>query len=123
MLAGKGIALPVCPEVMGGLGVPREMSEIANGDGRKVIDKSAQVVTISGRDVSRNYISGAKKVLRLAKQYRIKKAILKSNSPACGIGYIYDGTFRRCLKRGDGVLTALLKENNIKVYSERSKKY
>ena len=55
---------------------------------------------------------------KLVVVFGIRKAILKSNSPACGSDYIYDGTFTATRKRGDGVLAALLKLNNIKVCSE-----
>ena len=80
-------------------------------------------MSMSGRDLSGKYIKGATAVLRLAKKYKIKKAILKSKSPACGIGLIYDGLFRHALKRGDGVTAAALKLNGIKIYTEISKKY
>ena len=122
-LVDNGKALPVCPEVMGGLGVPRDAAEIQGGGGKDVLIKRCRVLTISGKDVSRNYIKGAIKILQLVKKCRIKKAILKSNSPACGLNRIYDGTFTHSFRRGDGVLTAILKRNNIKVYSEKTKKY
>ena len=53
----------------------------------------------------------------------IKKAILKSNSPACGTGLIYDGTFSGKLRPGDGVFAAMLKRDGIRLYSEKTIKY
>ena len=37
----------------------------------------------------------------------VKTAILKSKSPSCGIGKVYDGSFTKKLKTGDGILVAL----------------
>ncbi len=122
VLVDRKEGLAVCPEVLGGLSIPRENSEIAGGDGRDVLAKRAKVITISGRDVSKNFINGAKRVLRLARKYKIKKAILKSRSPACGLGPIYDGTFRRHLIKGNGVLASLLLENGIMIYGEEKKR-
>ena len=45
-------------------------------------------------------------------------AILKANSPSCGSGCIYDGTFTGTLTEGDGVFAAKLKEAGIKVLTE-----
>jgi uncharacterized protein YbbK (DUF523 family) len=43
---------------------------------------------------------------------------MKAKSPSCGSGRIYDGTFTKKLIPGEGVCTKLLKNNNIKVYTE-----
>jgi len=118
-LVDEGLAIPACPEVMGGLPIPRENSEIVGGDGADVLRKAASVLTSTGIDISKNYIKGARKILSLAKRYKINKAILKSNSPACGYGHIYDGTFRKALKRGNGVLAELLHQNGIQVITEK----
>lgn len=119
-LFDRGEALAVCAEVLGGLPVPRENAEIVGGDGRAVWNKDARVVTVSGKDVTGNFRRGAKTVLDLAKRHNIKKAILKSKSPSCGAGKIYDGTFTNVLTEGDGVLTSLLRRNRIKIHDERS---
>jgi uncharacterized protein YbbK (DUF523 family) len=49
----------------------------------------------------------------------IEGAILKANSPSCGSGKIYDGTFSGTLTEGDGCLTKLLKAKGIQVISEK----
>ncbi len=116
-LVEDGLALAVCPEIIGGLGIPRENSEIAGGSGLDVFKKKAKVLSASGKDLSSEYIAGANFILRIAKKLGIKRAILKSKSPACGAGLIYDGTFAKKIKKGDGVLTALLRRNGIKVYA------
>jgi uncharacterized protein YbbK (DUF523 family) len=95
--------IPVCPELFGGLGVPREAAVISKGSGKDVLKGKARVITKSGKDVTKFFLKGAKEVLRIVKLLKIKEAILKSNSPSCG---------------NDGVLTALLKNNKIKVISE-----
>ena len=112
-----GLAIPVCPEVLGGLRIPRENSEITGGNGSDVLEGKARVITISGKDVTSNFIKGAKVVLAFAKKYRIKKAILKSNSPSCGLGKIYDGSFTSKLINGSGVTASLLRQKGIKVYN------
>lgn len=100
--------ITICPEVDGGLPIPRIPSEIVN-------DK---VINESGIDVTNEYNLGAKKALDKALDNNVKKAILKAKSPSCGCGYIYDGSFTHTLIKGDGVTTKLFKENNIKVLTE-----
>jgi uncharacterized protein YbbK (DUF523 family) len=118
-LVKTGICIALCPEVFASLGVPRENIELSGGDGNDLLDGKAIAVSSSGRDVTKSLIAGAGKVLEVVKKYGIKEAILKSNSPTCGAGRIYDGTFSGILKDGDGVLTALLKRNGIKVITEK----
>ncbi len=118
-VADSGRAIALCPEVFALLGVPRENIELSGGDGNDVLDGKAKAVSSSGRDVTKPLVAGAYKVLEVAKRYDIREAILKSNSPTCGVGRIYDGTFSNTLKNGDGVLAALLKRNGIKVITEK----
>lgn len=118
-LVESGKAIPVCPELLGGLPIPRERSEIAGGTGEDVLSGKCKVISEGGKDFTVNFINGAKAVLAIAKKYNIKKAVLKSNSPACGCGRIYDGTFTGRLIAGDGVACAILKKNNIEVMSDR----
>ena len=98
----------ICPEVFGGLPVPRYPSEIL-GD---------KVVNIIGEDVTQNFNLGAIKALELAKKHNCKKALLKAKSPSCGKGMVYDGTFSHTLKEGHGITVRLLMENGIEVYTE-----
>lgn len=119
-LVDNGDAITVCPEVEGGLSTPRECAQVVGGDGGDVLEGKAKVITISGKDVSKNFVTGAKVALKVIKRYNIKKAILKSNSPSCGFGRIYDGAFVNVLKRGDGVLAALLRKNGVKIYTEET---
>ena len=100
--------IPICPEDFGGLPTPRIPSEIKNN---RVINKEEN-------DVTNNFVTGANKVLEIAKTLGIKKALLKQKSPSCGSGKIYDGTFTGNIINGDGITTKLLKENNIEVITE-----
>jgi uncharacterized protein YbbK (DUF523 family) len=118
-LVDDGIAIALCPEVFASLGVPRENIELSGGDGDDVLDGKAKAISSGGKDVTKSVIAGANKILKVIEKYGIKKAILKSNSPTCGVGRIYDGTFSNTLKNGDGVLAALLKRNGIIVSTEK----
>lgn len=107
-LGEKYELIPVCPEVLGGLSIPRDPAEITGN----------VVLTKKGKDVTDNFNTGAKTVLELCKTNHISKAIMKSKSPSCGKGKIYDGSFSRKLIDGNGITVELLTINNIKVYTE-----
>jgi len=94
-------------------------AEIQGGDGNDVLDSRARVVTSQGDDVTDAFIQGARAVLDLARLNRVNLAILKSNSPSCGCGRIYDGSFSRRLRPGDGVAAALLRRHGVKVLTEK----
>lgn len=108
----KGDAILVCPELLGGLKVPREPAEIV------IVGNEIRVKTISGKDVTEAFIIGAGKVLKIAKENKITTAILKARSPSCGSNRIYDGTFSGKVTDGDGITAALLKLNGINVITE-----
>ena len=100
--------VPFCPEVEGGLKIPRIPSEIVKD---KVISKT-------GKDVTSNFISGAKKALMLCQYLNIKIAILKEGSPSCGVNEIHNGKFDGKMVKGKGITASLLEKNGIAVYSE-----
>lgn len=112
------VLVPVCPEQLGGLKTPRAPQEIQGGTGQDVLDGKCKVLNINGEDVTQEFITGAEEALKIIKLFRIEEFIGKSRSPSCGCGQIYDGTFSHTLVQGDGVTTALLKRNGIKVISE-----
>lgn len=115
----QGRVVPVCPEVSGGLPVPRPPAEISLGaGGAKVLLGQARVIDRQGQDVSDAFISGAQHVLLQAQSQDIRVAVLKEGSPSCGSGYIYDGSFtgQRMVERG--VTAALLESAGIRVFSE-----
>lgn len=101
--------IPICPEIMGGLATPRNPSERLN-------DK---VISNANVDVTKNFQRGALETLKLAQKLGCTKAILKSKSPSCGSGTIYDGTFQGKLIEGDGLTAELLKKHNITILTEK----
>ena len=109
--------IPVCPEESGGLPTPRPPAEIVGGDGNDVLDGTAKVMTDDGTDVTEAFLKGAHHALEVAQSNGATHVILKSRSPSCGCGDIYDGTFSGTLTSGDGVTTALLKRHGITVTS------
>lgn len=100
--------IPVCPEKLGGLKIPRLPAEIRN----------KKVYTQSGKEVTTNFMLGATKVLEIAKKNNCHIAVLKERSPSCGCGEVYDGTFTSKLVKGNGLTAQLLLENDIKIVGE-----
>jgi uncharacterized protein YbbK (DUF523 family) len=107
-LVAEGKVIPVCPEELGGLGTPRQPSEQR---GEKVFSKD-------GTDVTAAFQRGAEEALKIGLAAGATQAILKSRSPSCGVGFIYDGTFSGKLIPGDGVFTRLCKANGMRVITE-----
>ncbi len=105
----EGRLIPVCPEVFGGLPVPRTD---AQRRGEKVISRT-------GTDVTEEYMKGAEEALRLAGENKVVCAVMKEKSPSCGSSLIYDGTFSGELTEGQGIATEVLRDNGFKVFSEK----
>lgn len=99
----------VCPEVLGGLPCPRPPAEIS---------RNREVLTKDGQVFSTFFLKGAHEALNICKNYGIQLAVLKSKSPSCGFGKIYDGTFSDCLINGNGITSDLLIKNGVKVINE-----
>jgi len=108
----------VCPEVIGGLGIPRPPAEIVNGDGQDVLVGRAAVVTVDGKDVTHQFMKGAQLALALCLKHDIKVAVLSDSSPSCGSSAVYNGQFTRTKITGVGVTAALLMRHGIKVFSQ-----
>lgn len=104
----EGRLVPICPEVFGGLPIPRP-------DSQRVGD---QVKTGAGKDVTAEYTKGAEEVLRLAKENHVVFAIMKQDSPSCGSKYIYDGTFTDTKKQGQGLAVEYLRNAGFPVFAE-----
>ena len=109
-LVASGLAVPVCPEELGGLPTPRDPSE-RRGD---------SVVSNAGRDVTAEFTAGAEAALYIAEEYGCSAAILKARSPSCGCGRIYDGTFSRTLIEGNGLFAELLLKKGFEVFTEET---
>jgi uncharacterized protein YbbK (DUF523 family) len=114
-----GQVIPVCPEVAGGLGVPRVPAEIVGRDGgRGILQGTASVYTATGRDITTAFRSGAERAWRVARQGLLQWALLKDKSPSCGVRYIYDGTFSKRLIKGAGLTATLLRQAGIQLFTE-----
>lgn len=117
-MLNRGDVITVCPEVLGGLPIPRKPAEIIQGTGSDVLAGTAQVIAHDGEDLTKFFVKGAQRSLELAQEHQVDLVILKSNSPSCGVGKIYDGTFTHQIREGHGVTAALLKENGLSVVSD-----
>ena len=102
-------AIPVCPEQLGGLTTPRIPAEIQKG----------RVINQTGEDVTEYFNRGAREALRIAKLVNCKEAILKTHSPSCGFGNIYDGTFSHTKIKGNGIFAEMLVKEGIEVMTEK----
>ena len=100
----------ICPEYFAGLPIPRVPSEISED---KVFSKD-------GRDITEEFLSGAEKTFKIAKENQIDFAILKERSPSCGSSYIYDGSFSGKVIQGQGLTVRKLNEENIVIFSEEN---
>jgi uncharacterized protein YbbK (DUF523 family) len=117
-LLQTGQVIPVCPEQLGGFSTPRAASEIVGGTGRDVLEGRARVINRANQDVTDGYIKGAFETLKIAQKCHADLVIFKNRSPSCGAGQIYDGSFTRTVRKGDGITTALLKEHGFCVLSD-----
>jgi uncharacterized protein YbbK (DUF523 family) len=111
-----GRLVPCCPEVLGGLPIPRSPAEIQGGVGSDVLRGDARVRTAAGEDVTAAFVKGAAAVLEMAGACRARTALLCQRSPSCGSRQIYNGNFEGALVPGMGVTAALLVANGIAVF-------
>ena len=95
--------IPVCPEVLGGLPIPRSPAELVDG----------VVINKAGISVDEQFRAGAEKALAIAKQNGAELAILQSRSPSCGVKEIYDGSFTGKKIPGQGVFAEMLQQAGI----------
>ena len=105
-LEGKGV-IPVCPEEMAGLGVPRVPMEIVDG----------VLINREGVNVDGPVRAAVARILEEVAGQDVECAVLKSRSPTCGVHQIYDGTFSGTLVDGSGTLAQALKEAGYTVVS------
>ena len=114
-------AVFMCAEQLGGLTTPREPSEIEPGKtAADVLDGKAKVYSISGKDVTEQFVIGAQRILKFCQEMGVEIAVLQSYSPSCGSERTYDGTFTGTTIPGKGVTAELLGRNGIKVFNEKN---
>jgi uncharacterized protein YbbK (DUF523 family) len=104
----EGRVVPFCPEVAGGLPVPRPAAEIV----------ASRVLTRDGVDVSAHFLEGARQAAALAAREGIRVAVLKEGSPSCGSSFVYDGSFTGARRPGKGLTASLLEEQGLRVFAE-----
>ena len=97
--------VPVCPEIMAGMGCPRTPIEIVNG---VLMDRNGNNVD----DAMRKAVELAMDWIR---REDIHCAILQPRSPTCGVHQVYDGTFSGTLREGSGVFAQALKDAGYRV--------
>lgn len=107
-LMEEGRAVAACPECLGGLPTPRLACELL---GSRVVNKN-------GEDMTAAFLHGAQAATALARQNGCNAAILKSRSPSCGCGQIYDGTFTGTLREGNGLWADELRRAGITLFTE-----
>ncbi|MGB4028221.1 MAG: DUF523 domain-containing protein [Acetomicrobium sp.] len=116
-LVRKGLAVAVCPEILGGLSIPRPKAEIVGGTGDDVLSGHAKILNEWGKDVTPHFLIGAFKVLDIALREGARYAVFKDKSPSCGVYHIYDGSFTGKICEGSGVTTAILRKYSISLFS------
>lgn len=114
----EGRLVPICPELMAGLPVPRPAAEIAGGSGGDVLAGRARVVSATGEDMSPAFLVGAEAALDAAGRSGCRYALLIDRSPSCGSLTIYDGTFSGRRAAGAGVTAVLLAAHGIMVFAD-----
>ena len=97
--------VPICPEILGGLTVPRASAEIVDGS----------VKNRDGLSVDKEFRKGAELALNIIIENKAELVILQSRSPSCGVNHIYDGTFSGRLIQGQGVFAEMVRKAGIPV--------
>ena len=101
----------ICPEVAGGLSVPRPYSTIA----RRI---PVEVITDDGEDVTPQFVLGAELTAELAKREGCVAALMKADSPACGNRDVLGAAFSGKEASGAGIAAQELIESGIPVFNE-----
>jgi uncharacterized protein YbbK (DUF523 family) len=114
----EGRLVPLCPEMAGGLPVPRPAAEIAPGaTAVQVLAGRGRIRTAAGEDVTAAFLDGAAAAVRLAHQAGCRHALLTEGSPSCGVGRVHAGQFDGTTIPGEGVVAAALRAAGVTVYS------
>ena len=71
-----------------------------------------------GADMTEAFERGARLALELTLRHGCRAAVVKSRSPSCGAGRVYDGSFSGVLCEGDGLWTRLLRRHGVRVMTE-----
>jgi uncharacterized protein YbbK (DUF523 family) len=104
----EGRVVAFCPELLGGLPVPRGESQ----------RRGSRVVTREGADVTEAFTRGAQASVDLARTSDAAFCLLKQRSPSCGTRIIHDGTFAGVLIPGEGLAAQALREAGFVLFGE-----
>ncbi len=119
-LVAQGRAVPVCPEVLGGLPIPRIPCELQRAVQGGYAPLQVRVITAQGHDATEAFVRGASMALEQARQSGCTAAIVKSRSPSCGALSVYDGSFTKKLVAGQGIWAHMLTQAGFYLYSEEN---
>ena len=97
--------LPICPEMLAGMGCPRTPIEIVDG---VLMDRNGRNVDAAMRGV-------VAEALKQISSEEIQCAVLQSRSPTCCVNQVYDGSFTGKLIPGAGIFAQALKEAGFRV--------
>ena len=96
-LKGKEV-ISICPEIMAGMGCPRNPIEIVDG----------VLTDCYGKNVDSLIRKSVMEIMERIRDEEIQCAVLQSRSPTCGVNQVYDGTFSGKLIPGSGVFAKSL---------------
>jgi len=115
-IVARGIVVPVCPEVLGGLGTPRPSCFFVGGDGVGVLQGTARVMDRTGKDCTASFVRGAEEIERVVKLVAPRLIVFKEGSPSCGVRRVDIEGIKQV---GCGVATALLlRGHDIRILTE-----
>jgi uncharacterized protein YbbK (DUF523 family) len=114
----QGRIVSICPEVAGGLPIPRPAAEIESGDSDLVLRGRGFIRRMDGQDVSDAFMDGAERTLALCFEHHIRIAVLKEGSPSCGVNLVNSGDFSGKKIHGMGITARLLLQHGVSVFSE-----
>lgn len=109
------VTLPLCPEVLALLGVPRPSMTFVDGDGQALNRLEADLINTEGKSCAEALRRGARRADLLAKQAGCSWAVLKERSPSCGLRQVHSDNG---LIRGCGTFTDLLLKRGVRCFTE-----
>lgn len=116
--AAEGRLVPICPEMLGGLPVPRPAAEIEpGGDAAAVLAGRARIVDRDGADHTAAFRTGAAAAVAAAVREGCRFALLAEASPSCGPNRVHDGRFSGVTIAGDGVTAHALRAAGVAVFA------
>ena len=109
------LPVPVCPEQLAGLSIPRPASQFVSGDGASVLDGHGLLRDATGAEVGAVFLRGARETLKVAEVTGCREALLKERSPSCGCRFVYRA---EAIVPGQRVTAAVLARHGLQLLSE-----